>query len=346
MSKIKKRFIQLGAFFSVVLMPFVANALFLTLLVGSLIVAGVAYLLWPENGTFTKVMNAFQSINGGCWFCSIFATLFTAINNLATLLYSTLATDCARLLELGMLFYILFKVLKALISFGEIDPKQFFTELFIPIVKGMVALIVVLNLSSFYGKVVNPLAELSIGFATEISSSGQSAGLGSFYQITSSGGTTTQTEVCMPVTEDTSEDAVFGMGVNNAIQCFLKTVSLSLIQYMALGATFIGDSFKMGWKVFPHWSMLGVGIFLFIGTFAIFLSFPFKLVDSMFRLMFVAALMPMWVLLWVLPVTREYSQKAFKMFLNVLVTFICMSVILLMVLTILTAALGDLANNS
>ena len=119
-----------------------------------------------------------------------------------------------------------------------------------------------------------------------------------------------------------------------------------MIQYLALSATFVKDSFSMGWKnILPHWSMLGVGLCLFVSTFGVFLGFPFKLIDAMFRLMFICALMPLWVILWVLPATRDYSKKAFDMFLHVLITFICLSVILLMVLTILSVAIDQVANN-
>ena len=349
MHKVKKRFVQWGIFLSALFAPIVAQAWIITALVVTAIAGAIAYALWPEDGKFTKVMNAFQSIDGGCWFCKIFTTLFVAINNITAALVDVLTRDCLKLLGLGLGFYILFKVLKAVISFGEIDPKQFFTDLFMPVLKCLVAVAVLANLSNFYEQIVNPLAGLSIGFATEITSAGRSTGLSDITQITSSGGTTTVIDACSSSSGSSGslKNAVFGEEVNDAIQCFLKTASLSLIQYMALGATFISDSFILGYmKFFPHWSMLLVGICLFVGTFGIFISFPFKLVDGMFRLMFVSALMPLWVVLWVLPATRDYSKKAFDMFLNVMVTFIVLSVILLMCLTILSAALGDLANNS
>ena len=351
MSKIKKRFVQWVALFSAFFAPVMAYALSPLLLVGAgLIGAGYGGYklwkwLWGDEGSYPKILEKFTSINNGCWFCSLFDELFKSINSLTSRLSDVLTQDGLRLLGLGLGFYILFKVLKAVISFGEINPKEFFTDLFMPVLKCLVAVAVLANLGSFYGQIVNPLAELSIGFATEIQSKGSEAGLAPLVQVNQSGNKVESRLGCEESSYSTSNKAEFGSGVNNAIQCFLQMASFSLIQYMALGATFICDSFVMGYKVFPHWSMLLVGLCLFIGTFGIFLSFPFKLVDGMFRLMFVSALMPLWVVLWVLPQTREYSKKAFDMFLNVLVTFIVLSVILLMCLTILGAALGDLANN-
>ena len=300
-----------------------------------------------ENGTFPKILEDFQSINEGCWFCPIFNKLFEAINKLATSLKDTLTDYGLYLLGLGFLFYILFKVLKVVISFGETNPKEFFTDLLMPILKCVIAGAVLANLGSFYKHVVNPLLLLSIGFATEISSAGAEAGLDSFVQIKEIDGVASAHEVCPALTVSSiSDGAVFDESVNNAFQCFLKTVSSSVLLYMALGATFIADSFQLGgWqKVLPLFSMFLVGLCLFCGSFGVFLSFPFKLLDAMFRLMFVAALMPLWVILWVLPATRDKSKAAFSMFLNVLITFICLSVVLLMVLVVLSVALGDLTD--
>ena len=54
--------------------------------------------------------------------------------------------------------------------------------------------------------------------------------------------------------------------------------------------------------------------------------------------------MPLWIILWVLPPTQEYSKKAFNMFLNVLVTFVGLSVIMLMVLILLGSWTSGIEN--
>ena len=85
---------------------------------------------------------------------------------------------------------------------------------------------------------------------------------------------------------------------------------------------------------------------IFIPTFMIFLTFPFKLVDALIRLIFVSALMPLWVALWVLPVTNGYASKAFQMFLYALVTFIALSVIMTMILIIMDSSFDSLEDAS
>ena len=127
-----------------------------------------------ENGTYPRVVRAFASIDNGCWFCGIFGKLFDGVNTISSILSSALREDLIKLLGLAILFFILFKVLKAVISFSEINPKEFLTGLFMPLLKAMFAVIILVNISEFYHYVVNPLTELSIGFATNIQDSSSS----------------------------------------------------------------------------------------------------------------------------------------------------------------------------
>ena len=302
-----------------------------------------AFGLKDDTATFTKILRAF-STNNGCWFCPIFATLFDTINTMASALSVTLKSYCVGLLWLGLLFYILFKVMMSFLSFGAIDPKKFFMDLLVPFMKAIVALIVIYNLGSFYTHIVSPLAELSIGFSGEIQTTVKNNNL--LPDLLTISGTrmngTNVSKLCTASEVKVTENEIgLSRNVNNAIQCFLMQESASLMKDLAIAATFISDSFKnLTAGIFPHWSMLGVGVVMFIGCFMIFLIFPFKLIDAMVRLMFVCALMPLWVILWVLPVTRQYSVKAFNMFLHALVNFIVLSIILTMILIILDSALG------
>lgn len=294
-------------------------------------------LFGGDGGTFCKIRDAFTSIDNGCLFCSIFSKLFDAINTFAYSISSGLADTFIKLLSLLLLFYILFKVLQAVFSFSEIDPKKFLTDLFMPVIKAIIAIIVLMDIngkfggsSVFYNQIISPLTELSIGFSNEI----QKTDTIQVLQVTQSGGNVQTVNACQGTSSISGGvKAPLGKGVNEAIQCFLMTISVSLVNYVSMGASFIADCWDKGG--FPNVKMFLLGLCIFIPTFIIYLSFPFKLLDGIFQLMFVFALMPLWVILWVLPATRDYSNKAFKMFMRVLITFICLSVVMLMTLKIL-----------
>ena len=304
----------------------------------------------PEHlSTAERVMMAFTNINNGCWFCKIHRILLQTINDFTAQLSEPLSRYAIALLALGLGFFILLKILKALFSFGEIDPKQFLTELFKPFVMTILAIIVIMNLSSFYEYIVTPLTKLSIGFATEINETSGVRFSRLRYSAYYSGridipATPSETPGCSCGERDDDCTAVTltnGIGlsneVNQSIQCFLRQISLSLIVYIATGATFIMNCWQ---STFPNWTMLGVGLCVAIGCFSIFISFPLRLLDAIIRLMFVCALMPFWVILWVLPATRDKSIAAFNMFLGAMFTFVCLSVIMLMVIQILNSVIG------
>ena len=307
-----------------------------------------------ETGHFNSTLRFFKGNNNGCWFCGFYDTLFNTCNSIADRLYKPLSNNCILLLALFFAFFLLFKVAQSYISFGEIDPKQFFSELFKPFLGLIIAILVILNLGQLYTYAINPLAELAIGFSSDIVDSSTNTGakgVGQFIQISSSAskGTFISNACVAGTTNYVSSSGIgFTADVNNAIQCFLQKISAAVIVNLAIGATFLRDSVTTHNQMFglPRMQMLCLGGLIFIPTFMIFLTFPFKLVDALIRLIFVSALMPLWVALWVLPFTKGYASKAFQMFLYALVTFIALSVIMTMILIIMDSSFDSLEDAS
>ena len=159
-----------------------------------------------DKSSFNKIFSFFTSSNEGCWFCPVFRALFDAINTISTTLYNSLQSDMIRLLGLGLLFFILFKVLKAVMSFSEINPKEFFMGLFMPLIKAMMALVVLANITSFYHYVVNPLTELSIGFASIINSNQTTILSQALNVTTNSSGVPSQSDLCQVSSSSSSSD--------------------------------------------------------------------------------------------------------------------------------------------
>ncbi len=306
------------------------------------------FYLNRDGYTYMKTIINFSSYENGCWFCPLFRTLFTAMNTFAREIELNLIDVLTKFLILGFLFYLLFKVLQSFLSFGAINPKEFLTGLFVPFLKLMsVVLILYWGMPAVYRYIVNPLAELSIGFALEVN--GTTTGLADLLnstEVINNSGFHIPT-VCDPSVVYPEENTVgFSQGVINSIQCFLITQATSLISKMAVGVTFMVDCWNEVSILhpFPNLWMLFTGLFLFIGCFILFLSFPFKLVDSMIRLMIFSALLPLWITFWVFPITQSKSKAGFQLFFNVLITFICLSIVLKMVLIVLESAFVGLSD--
>ncbi len=331
--------------------------------------AGAARGFW-EGLTGTSGMNnyelihyAFTAIENGCWFCPVFQTLFSTVNSLAaktnTSLAHTIAGGAGSLLWLLLYGYILYVIGKAFLtsSFKEISGMDLVSQIFMPFLACLIATILINNWKSIYTYLLDPFLIGAIGLGQEIQTNAAdsfsgSAGLSGITIDTtchlSSFGTSSGVAslnavrfgpgggVSANFIEVSSSGAAFSNGVGEAIQCFLKTVSHSLIAWMTIGATLMADCWKAKiYFIFPNIQMFIIGLIVFIGSFLIFVSFPLKLLDSIFRLMFVSALMPLWIAFWIIPQTRKYANAAWEMLIHVMVTFVILSVVLAMVLQII-----------
>lgn len=314
---------------------------------------------------YELIFTAFTSIQNGCWFCPVFSTLFTTINSLAARtnsgLASTIAGGPGSLLWLLFYGYILFVIGKMFLTsaFKEISGMDLLSKIFIPLLTCVIATILINNWKAIYTYLLDPLLIGAIGLGQEIQGNtaanfSASAGLTGITidttcDLSSFGNTMATTAprlnslsfegggaVSANFIEISSSGMALADGVGEAIQCFLKTSSQILIAWMTIGATFMADCWKEKvFFIFPNFQMLIIGLLIFIGAFLIFLSFPLKLLDAMFRLMFVTALMPLWIAFYVLPQTRSYTQKAFGMLVHIMVTFVILSVVLVMVCEII-----------
>ena len=314
---------------------------------------------------YELIFTAFTSIQNGCWFCPVFKTLFSTVNSLAARTNSGLARTIAggpgSLLWLLFYGYILFVIGKMFLTsaFKEISGMDLLSKIFIPLLTCVIATILINNWKTIYTYLLDPLLIGAIGLGQEIQGDtaanfSASAGLtgvtiDTTCDLSSFGNTTATTAprlnslsferggtVSANFVEISSSGTALADGVGEAIQCFLKTSSQILIAWMTVGAAFMADCWKEKvWFIFPNFQMLIIGLLIFIGAFLIFLSFPLKLLDAMFRLMFVTALMPLWIAFYVLPQTRSYTNKAFGMLVHIMVTFVILSVVLVMVCEII-----------
>ena len=303
--------------------------------------AGAALASWiydkltnADVPTFERILASFLSIGRGSWLSPVFESLFNATNELTVKLNTNLGADVVKILYILMLFYILYTVTKTLVSFSPIEPSKLVSELFFPLGRCLLAVWAIKNWQVMFDLFVTNLLNAGITFGNEIAKYAGS-GPAESYVASLSGGKEAAAITCSSAS---TVNGGLSISVCNSIQSFLTTVSQNLIVWMAVGATFVYDSFAEGWMgILPSFSMIFIGLVMFIFAFLVYVSFPLKFIDVLFRLMFVLALFPLWCAFWVIPQTRNYTKNAFNMFLNVLATFICAAVVLVMVIGILTS---------
>ena len=286
-----------------------------------------------------------------CWFCPIFGSLFDAMNKIATSVTTNLSEIFLAIMGTALLFSIGFKTAKMLTSLQAVDLMQYLTDLFRHLGRAIIASALLWTSLSVFTYIVSPFLTMSLTLSTSILNEG-----GFMAQMidASQGGVIKEIDVCNEEDTDAlplilSEEKnlqsgnapqeAFAPSVKAALMCMMKTISASLIGGMAIGATF----YEFGWWdltfIFPNILAVATGALIVIGHLLIFIAVPFKYIDSMVRLAFVCALMPLWVVLWVFEATRGYTKKAWDMFLSTCAIFLCMSVVLILVIHLINAAL-------
>ena len=304
---------------------------------------GLGYLVEDEDGeisyqeiegnVFERTLYFYRGDNHGCWFCGIFDTLFESINDMASALNKGMAAPCILLLGLGFVFFLLFKILQTYISFGAIEPKKFFSEILKPFLAMIFAILLIVNIKDVYAYFINPITELALSFSVKIVEEGS----GGMQIVQSSIHSANEIIGCVRTAAKVEGDIGFSANVAQEISCLLQNMSSALIVNLAVANVLIEQSFA---NTFPALGMLLVGIIMYVTAFMIFLTCPFKLLDGMIRLLFVASLLPLWIACSVVPVTRKYTIKVWEMFLRALVSFIFLAVIMVLIFIILNVAGG------
>ena len=287
--------------------------------------------------TYDRISATFYSIGNGSWFSPVFNMLFNSTNSLVAQVNTNLSGQIITILTLLLAFYILFTVTKAVVSFSPIEPSKLFSEIFFPLGRCILAVWAIKYWTVIFSDIISPLLNFGIAFGNEIIGNIQ-ARVPTFSDLSS--GTRPVPPTCTGVASVGLQPSVC-----NSILGFLWTASSALLTWMAIGATFLTECWTAGIMGLPSFSMFFIGIILFIFAFMIYISFPLKLIDALFRLMFVVVLFPLWCAFWVVPQTRKYSSSAFNMLLNVIATFLSASVILVMIISILGSLFNGISVN-
>ena len=127
-----------------------------------------------ENAVFPQTLKEYLSdYKDACWFCSIFESMYDAIDTLVTNIFNKLAKSFLGLMGAGILFLILFKVGRMLVQFQEVDVMQFLNDLFKPLGRAIIAtafLVVAVsaNNQTIFYLVTNPVLDVSLKMGEKV----------------------------------------------------------------------------------------------------------------------------------------------------------------------------------
>jgi len=282
--------------------------------------------------------------------------LYDAINKLTKTIFNTMSLDFLKLMGVGILFLILFKVGKMLVQLQEVDVMQFLNDLFKPLGRAIIAtallgMSVAVGHQTIFYLITNPVLSASIRIGEKV----LDTTLGDVQILK-----TEQSEIDSKLQDNIKQnikweeldtkaekenaqqggDTPLEESIRFALLQWMKSVSSSFIVGIALGGSFTAVGFDSFFSA-GGLSMTLAGIIIWLGFWIIYLMFPFKIIDAFVRLSIVLALMPLWIILWVFPATQQYTKKAWEMFLSSCLLFAVLSIMIAICLMLISNVVPD-----
>ena len=297
---------------------------------------------------FGKVMEWMgfgANLDGYCWFCPIFTTLFEAANQLTTDVINATKSEILILLGIGAMFFIIFRVSQTLIKLQEVDLMQFLGDLFKTLGRVLIASAIIAGTNVIMNSFVTPVLAYSFDFSIDIINHSQETGLIS-NKIWSSANErleyTDNADAQMAAAQASNffSGQAFSQGLQQSMIAMLAKISANLVVGMAVGIVLIVTGI-LGSFVFPDIQLTLSGAVIFAAFSMIYLSVPFQLINIVVRLAFITALMPFWVVFWVFKPTEAYTKNALNMLLNVCLTIMTTGVLMVLVFRLIGMMLPD-----
>ena len=310
-----------------------------------------------------------------CWICSIVEALLLATQKIAKVAYALLAQFSLGLLGVMFLFWIAIKVLQLVGTFGYGDHNSFFTEfLFRTIAVMIAAAILHAPITDLYRIVISPFIMMTAGFTEKLTDAVLSDEKGSFYD-------TVREKLNSPALnqEDARKNCMLhcknmldenfkyterqqklmlgkvggdGEFIDpqsfSALLCLTCRTYNQMVPFTAIGESMTCYAYANGWDPwylpvsFPNFAYLLMG-FTFVVLFSLLMTVvAFYILDIVLKLSFIIILTPLFVVAWAFPISKEYSDKAWKMILYVLFEFIGVALMVAIFMVLMMHALGDL----
>jgi len=304
---------------------------------------------WSSNKSFGSIYNktlaAFLNLNQGCWFCSIFETVFKTVNNMATDVYNQLRDVFLSLLVVLAMAWLLWTVFKFITTIHGANIGELMTELFKGL--GTIMLLAIL-LRAQPGQdtryLVDIPMEIGAGLSMDIMKVGGVKTTVSYTSATqvegrcaAASGQTQTMNACQGIASDAFAGKALSADVYNALNCLLKLISIELVNGLALGCAIIVYALNPNGGL-PDLGLLVVGLGITLSFLIMFIKVPFKLIDLLLRMGFVVILLPLFIACFATKQTRGYSKKGWDLLVSCWVTLVTLCVFLAFAIQLIAAA--------
>ena len=289
-----------------------------------------------------------SDLDGWCWFCPIVRTLLEGANRIAKGIYSATKDGLLMILGVGTLFYIAFKVGAMVVKLQEVDLMQFMGEMFKILGRVIIASVLLMNAPFVVGEIMTPFVAYSSEFAINVINQGESAVSNKLFksvnkmvdykndangEVSKLNSQINYWKSTEPGKEKPGDDFISPIMVNGMVSIVAK-ITANLVVGLAVGLVLILFS-GLSSLVFPDLQSILSGGVIFMSFAVLFVTVPFQIVNLAIQMVFVLTLLPFWVVLWVFPVTAQYTKKAWDMFVTTCLSIMIFGILAALVLQLL-----------
>ena len=265
----------------------------------SILLIGLLFLLaacdyTPKRGLDLEEVQNSMTAPRACFSCQLFMVVFNAIGGLSASLYPQLCSVALSLLALGLFAWILWHVFTLATTLREPNLSQFWIDLFQTLFKAGFISILIHSKERLYeiiDTIMEPIAMIFIELSNTILQNNWISPL--------------QTNPDLNLSYQGGPGFPAEMGKRLAELIYRITLTLNVGRILGL-------------RLMLQWDFTNICIG-FITTAVFFLMtlfFPFYLLDGLFRLAFVFALLPFFLVSWVFKKKEHYMKKAWVIFLG------------------------------
>ncbi len=293
-----------------------------------------------------------SGLNNWCWFCPIIRTLLEGANTIACKIYDNTQGTLLLLLGVGTLFFIAFKVGAMVVKLQEVDLMQFMGEMFKVLGRVIIAAAILSSSRFIVDTIITPFVAYSTEFALNVLDNVDVSNkiYKTVSEVTDYGSEAKGAEATAKGAIDSwaasSSDSeqqgcifINGALVDSVIAIVAK-ITANLIVGMAVGLVLLFLS-GVSSMVFPDLSSILSGGVIFMSFAILFITVPFQIINLAIQLVFVLALLPFWVVLWVFPVTAQYTKKAWDLFIHSCLSIMIFGILAALVLELLNYMLPN-----
>ncbi len=269
-----------------------------------------------------------------CTLCSIFKVVFNTVSSIAADANRVFTQPVIILTSVGFAVWLAVFVLRYLATMETRDIKDVFQEL---LVKGfqVVLVVVILNFGAnrFYEWLINPVY-LTVLKAAETASDGGIPNGNEYID-----------------TIDTSGIKSFPGGLpadmGKAILKTMTSIENNVLQIKAFGSSLTCYSWEKRFLgIIPNFSLLLSGGFFWLLATAMIIILPFLMIDAVFQLGVALALLVPAIGGYPFRATKIYSKKVWDIFLNSAFTFLFVSIVALLMVSVLQSTAESVATEA